>query len=109
MSTEVLAPLGAGGSAKSDAYFILEDAFTPGPLSFTGYTSAETDAALETLRGTTDLEGSKAAVESGSMDVSGNVPNPFTGYVDGWEFPDGTAGNGVPGASTMWCHVWTTE
>ena len=108
-------------SEESDPYFILKDAFTPGPLSFTGYTSPEIDAALQTLRSTTDLEERKSAVEEVSMDVSENVPNLFTGYtltdvavreevknVDGWEFPDGTPGDGVPGASTMWGHVWTT-
>jgi peptide/nickel transport system substrate-binding protein len=106
---------------ESDPYFTIKDAFTPGPLSFTGYTSPEIDAALETLRSTTDLEERKSAVDAVSMDVSENVPNLFTGYtltdvavreevknVDGWEFPDGTPGDGVPQASTMWGSVWTT-
>jgi peptide/nickel transport system substrate-binding protein len=109
-------------SEEQDPYFIVKDAFTPGPLSFTGYTSPEIDEALETLRSTTDIEERKAAVEAVSLDVSENVPNLFTGYtltdvavrdvvknVDGWTFPDGTPGDGVPAASTMWSHVWTTE
>ena len=109
-------------SDQSDPYYIFKDAFTPGPLSFTGYTSPEIDAALETLRSTSDLEERKAAVDAVSLDVSENVPNLFTGYtltdvavrdvvknVDGWEFPDGTPGDGVPQSSTMWGFVWTTE
>ena len=28
--------------------------------------------------------------------------------LDGWVFPDGTVGEGVPGATTMWGHVWRT-
>jgi peptide/nickel transport system substrate-binding protein len=107
---------------ESDPYFTLKDAFTEGPLDFTGYTSPAIDAALETLRSTTDLQERKAAVEAVSLDVAENVPNLFTGYtltdvavqdtvknVAGWEFPDGTEGDGVPGATTMWGHVWTTE
>jgi peptide/nickel transport system substrate-binding protein len=56
------------------------------------------------------------------MDISENLPNLFTGYtltdiavrdvvknVDGWTFPDGSEGDGVPGAQAMWGFVWTTE
>jgi peptide/nickel transport system substrate-binding protein len=109
-------------SEEADPYFILKDAFTPGPLNFTAYSSPEIDAALETLRTTTDLEQRKEAVAEISMQVSENVPNLFTGYtltdvgvrdvvknVDGWEFPDGTAGDGVPGATTMWGFVWLAD
>jgi peptide/nickel transport system substrate-binding protein len=109
-------------SDESDPYYTLKDAFTPGPLSFTGYTSPEIDQQLEALRTTTDIEERKAAVEAISLDVSENVPNLFTGYtltdvavqdpvknVAGWTFPDGTAGDGVPSATTMWGYVWTTE
>ncbi|SDE59865.1 peptide/nickel transport system substrate-binding protein [Blastococcus fimeti] len=107
---------------EGDPYNTLKDAFTPGPLNFTGYSSPAIDEGLETLRTTADLEARKAAVADISMDISENVPNLFTGYtltdvavrdavknVDGWEFPDGTAGDGVPGATTMWGFVWVTD
>jgi len=107
--------------AETDPYFTLKNAFTEGPLNFTGYTSAAIDDGLDTLRTTTDIEERKAAVEAIGMDIAENVPNVFTGYtltdvavqeevknVDGWTFPDDTAGDGVPGATTMWGHVWTT-
>ncbi len=109
-------------SSERDPYYILSDAFTPGPLNFTGYTSPVIDEQLEVLRSTTDLQERKDAVEQISMDVSESVPNLFTGYtltdlavqdevknVDGWEFPDGTPGDGVPGATAMWGHVWVTD
>ena len=108
--------------AETDPYTTLKNAFTEGPLNFTGYTSTAIDEGLDTLRTTTDVEERKAAVEQISMDISENVPNLFTGYtltdvavrdvvknVDGWTFPDGAEGDGVPGAQTMWGEVWTTE
>jgi peptide/nickel transport system substrate-binding protein len=107
---------------ESDPYVTLKNAFTEGPLNFTGYTSAVIDEGLDTLRTTTDIEERKAAVEAIGMDIAENVTNVYTGYtltdlavrdtvknVDGWTFPDGTAGNGVPGATAMWGFVWTTE
>ncbi|SOC49792.1 peptide/nickel transport system substrate-binding protein [Blastococcus aggregatus] len=107
---------------EADPYITLKNAFTPGPLNFTGYTSPTIDEGLETLRTTADLDERKAAVADISMDISENVPNVFTGYtltdvavqeavknVDGWEFPDGTKGDGVPGATTMWGFVWLAD
>ncbi|MBJ7451871.1 MAG: hypothetical protein JHC71_07265, partial [Blastococcus sp.] len=109
-------------SDESDPYYTLDEAFTEGPLNFTGYTSPVITEQLEALRTTTDLEERKAAVAAISLDISENVPNVFTGYtltdvavrdvvknIDGWTFPDDTPGDGVPGAATMWGHVWTTE
>ncbi len=109
-------------SSEEDPYFILDEAFTDGPLNFTDYSSPEIDEQLEILRTTTDLEERQAAVEEISLHLSENVPNLFTGYtltdiavqeelknVGGWEFPDGTPGDGVPGATAMWGHVWMTE
>ena len=108
--------------SETDPYTTLRDAFTEGPLNFTGYTSPEIDEALVTLRSTTDIEERKAAVEQIGLDIAENVPNLFTGYtltdvavrdvvknVDGWTFPDDSKGDGVPGATTMWGEVWTTE
>ncbi len=107
--------------SETDPYTTLKDAFTPGPLNFTGYTSDAINKALDTLRTTTDIEERKAAVEDIGMDIAENVPNLFTGYtltdvavqdsvknIDGWTFPDDSEGDGVPGATTMWGEVWTT-
>ncbi|WP_158544748.1 ABC transporter substrate-binding protein [Blastococcus sp. TF02-9] len=107
---------------EQDPYVTLKNAFTEGPLNFTGYTSPEIADGLETLRTTTDLAERQEAVAQISLDISENVPNLFTGYtltdiavrdvvknVDGWTFPDGTEGDGVPGAQAMWGFVWTTE
>ncbi|WP_141437023.1 ABC transporter substrate-binding protein [Blastococcus aggregatus] len=109
-------------SSERDPYYILSEAFTPGPLNVTGYSSPEIDEQLEVLRTTTDLEERKAAVEEISLVLSEAVPNLFTGYtltdiavqervknVDGWTFPDDTKGEGVPGATAMWGHVWVTD
>jgi peptide/nickel transport system substrate-binding protein len=108
--------------SETDPYTTLRDAFTEGPLNFTGYTSSVIDEALVTLRSTTDIEERKAAVEEIGMDIAENVPNLFTGYtltdvavrdvvknINGWTFPDDSPGDGVPGATTMWGEVWTTE
>ncbi len=107
---------------ETDPYITLKNAFTPGPLNFTGYNSPVIDEGLETLRSTADLDERKAAVAKISMDISENVPNLFTGYtltdvavteqlknVDGWVFPDDTEGDGVPGATTMWGFVWLAD
>jgi peptide/nickel transport system substrate-binding protein len=109
-------------SDEGDPYVILRDSFTEGPANFTGYTSPELDEQLETLRTTTDVAARKAAVEQVSAELAENVPNTFTGYtltdvgvreavknVDGWTFPDGTPGDGVPLANTMWAHVWLAD
>ena len=108
--------------AETDPYNTLKNAFTEGPLNFTGYTSPEIDEALVTLRTTADVEERKGAVEQIGLDIAENVPNLFTGYtltdvavrdvvknIDGWTFPDESPGDGVPGATTMWGEVWTTE
>jgi peptide/nickel transport system substrate-binding protein len=108
--------------AEADPYTTLNSAFTPGPLDFTGYTSPTIDDGLEVLRTTTDVAKRKDAVEKISMDIAENVPNLFTGYtltdvavqqkvknVGGWKFPDGTKGDGVPGATTMWGFVWLAD
>ncbi len=107
---------------EADPAITLKNAFTPGPLNFTGYSSPVIEQGLETLRTTADLDERKAAVADISLDISENLPNLFTGYtltdvavreavknVDGWEFPDGTPGDGVPGAQTMWVSVWVTD
>ncbi|MBN1096874.1 hypothetical protein JKP76_13060 [Blastococcus sp. TML/C7B] len=108
--------------SQRDPYVVLGDAFTPGPLNVTGYTSPVIDENLEILRTTTGVEARRAAVEEISLDLAENVPNVFTGYtltdvavrdevknVDGWTFPDGTMGNGAADATTMWGFVWLAD
>jgi peptide/nickel transport system substrate-binding protein len=107
---------------EGEPYYMFKDSFTPGPLNFTAYQSPVIDEQLEKLRTTTDVDERKAAVEEIGMDLVENVPQLYTGHalsvvavkdkvknVDGWVFPDGTEGNGVPSATTMWGHVWVTE
>jgi peptide/nickel transport system substrate-binding protein len=108
---------------QGDPYRTFTDAFTKdSPLNFTRFTDPRIDAALATLRTTTDAAKRKAAVEQISMVLDEKVPNTFTGAtltvlavqdhvknVGGWVFPDGTKGEGVPGATTMWGQVWLAE
>jgi peptide/nickel transport system substrate-binding protein len=109
-------------SSDRDPYFIFRDAFTPGALNFTGYTSPVIDEQLAVLKSSTDLQTRKDAVETISLHLAEAVPNMFTGYtltdvavqeqvknVAGWTFPDGTEGDGTPGAQVMWGHVWLAE
>ena len=105
---------------QGDPYRTFSDAFTAGsPLNFTRFTDPRIDAALDVLRTTADAAERKAAVEQISLVLAEEVPNTFTGAtltvlavqdkvknVDGWVFPDGTKGEGVPGATTMWGQVW---
>jgi peptide/nickel transport system substrate-binding protein len=108
--------------AARDPYYVFQRAFTPGVPNVTEFTDPRIDAALETMRGSTDVEERKAAAEEISLVLAEEVPITFTGgtltvvavkdvikNVDGWVFPDGTEGNGTPDGTAMWGHVWTTE
>jgi peptide/nickel transport system substrate-binding protein len=108
---------------QGDPYRTFTDAFTEGsPLNFTRFTDPRIDEALDTLRTTADDATRRSAVEDISTVLAEEVPNTFTAAtltvlavqenvknVDGWVFPDGTKGEGVPGATTMWGHVWLAE
>ncbi len=110
-------------SSQSDPYVIFSEAFGPdSPLNFTNFTDPVINDQLEVLRTNTDQDARKAAVEKISMVIAENVPNTFTAgtltalvakdsvkNVAGWTFPDGTAGEGVPGATTMWGFVWLAQ
>jgi peptide/nickel transport system substrate-binding protein len=109
-------------SSDRDPYYVFRDAFQAGPSNFTGYTDPEIDEQIEVLKTQTDVAARKAAVEAISLKLAEDVPNLFTGstladvavrdavkHVDGWTFPDGTPGDGVPGAQVMWGHVWLAE
>jgi peptide/nickel transport system substrate-binding protein len=108
--------------SQSDPYSELRDAFTEGNmLNFTRFTDPRIDEALEVLRTTRDVAPRKEAVEEISLVIAQQVPNTFTAgtlttlaarsevkNLNGWTFPDGTLGEGVPGATAMWGHVWVT-
>lgn len=105
---------------QADPYRVFADAFTEGsPLNFTRFTDPTIDESLEVLRTTVDTAARRTAVEEISLVLADNVPNTFTAgtltalvvredlkNLDGWSFPDGTRGEGVPGATTMWGQVW---
>ena len=108
--------------SQDDPYRVFSDAFGTGPLNFTRFTDARIDEQVTVLRTTTDLDLRKQAVEKISMVLAEMVPNTFTAgtltllaahddvkNLDGWTFPDGTKGEGVPGATTMWGHVWLVK
>jgi peptide/nickel transport system substrate-binding protein len=108
--------------AARDPYYVFQRAFQPGVPNVTEFTDPRIDAALETMRSSTDVEERKAAAEEVSLVLAEQVPVTFTGgtltvvavrdvikNVDGWVFPDGSEGNGTPDGTAMWGHVWSTE
>ncbi len=105
-----------------DPYPVLHDAFTEGNLNFTRFTDPTITEDLDQLAASSDLDERKALVEEISSIVNENFPLGYHGAtlstlaardvvknVDGWTFPDGSEGSGVPGGTTMWGFVWTTE
>ncbi|MBK5221441.1 MAG: ABC transporter substrate-binding protein [Acidimicrobiia bacterium] len=113
------------GGGDGDPLSTLLNFFGPVPTSsgnFTNFTSPEIDDALERLRGTTDFEERYQAVEDLGLVVAEQVPltwNQATptliGYredvigIPTWGFPDGTPGNGTPGASMHFHQVFLTD
>lgn len=110
-------------SSEDDPYVIFSEAFGPdSAINFTNFTDPRINEQLEVLRTTTDIDDRKAAAEEISLVLAEHVPNTFTAgtlttlaadeavrNIEGWTFPDGTPGEGVPGATTMWGHVWLAE
>ena len=108
--------------SQDDPSRIFSDAFGDGPLNFTKFTDSRITEQVNLLKTTTELAARKKAVEKISLVLAEMVPNTFTAgtltllaaqenvkNLDGWTFPDGTRGEGVPGATTMWGHVWRTK
>jgi peptide/nickel transport system substrate-binding protein len=111
-----------GGEA--DPYITLSNAFGPPdeqPLNFTNFTHPVVDENLEILRLETDFELRFAAVERIMLLFTEAVPNLWTAAtpvgigvrtelrnLDGWRFPDGMLGEGIPGGQVMWGQVWLT-
>jgi ABC-type transport system substrate-binding protein len=106
----------------ADPYPTLKNAFTlPSPLNFTRYTDPAIDADLAKLAASGDLDERKGLVSDISMTINEGYPLSYYGStlavlaaqddvknIDGWTFPEGTKGNGTPGATTMWAFVWNT-
>jgi peptide/nickel transport system substrate-binding protein len=106
-----------------DPYAVLDAAFTEdSTTNFTGFHDPSIDQALDELRATDDLAERQQLVEDIMTTVNENYAQTYSGatlsllgvndYVkglDAWTFPDGSPGAGVPGATTMWAFVWTTE
>src|SRR5690606_17909518 len=106
-----------------DPYPNLKGAFTEGSsTNFTRFTHPDIDAALEQLAASTDVEERKQLVEDIMLTVNEHYPSTYSGStlaagavqqhvnnLDGWTFPDGTPGTGVPGAAGVGGRVWTTE
>ena len=91
-------------------------------INFTNFTDPSIDANLEALGATTDLAERQSLVEDILTTVNENFAMTYHGStlsvlgtqeavkgLASWTFPDGTEGSGVPGATTMWGFVWTTE
>ena len=108
--------------AARDPYYVFQRAFTEGVPNVTKFQDPRIEEALDTMRGSTDIEERKAAAEEISLVIAEQVPVTFTGgtltvvavrdevkNVDGWVFPDGTAGNGASNSQVMWGHVWVTD
>lgn len=101
----------------------LDDAFSSeSSLNSTRFTDPSIDANLDALGASTDIEERRQLVEEIMLTVNGNYPMTYHGAtlttlgarevvkgLDSWTFPDGTEGSGVPGGTTMWAFVWTTE
>jgi peptide/nickel transport system substrate-binding protein len=113
----------SGGQA--DPYIVLSNAFGPPdqqPLNFTNFTHPVIDEHLEILRTGTDLELRQEAVERIMLLLAEQVPTLWAGAtpvvvavrpelrnIDGWRFPDGILGEGIPGSQVLWGQVWLSE
>ncbi|MBK5221440.1 MAG: ABC transporter substrate-binding protein [Acidimicrobiia bacterium] len=102
------------GGGEGDPLTALQSFFGPVPTSsgnFTNFTSPEIDEALDTLRTRADFAERYAAVETISRIAAQNVPVVWNvgtptmiGYRDDvvgipdWTLPDGSMGQGTPGA-----------
>ncbi|WP_040339609.1 ABC transporter substrate-binding protein [Candidatus Blastococcus massiliensis] len=109
------------GGAR-DPYYVFSRAFTPGVPNVTEFQHPDIDENLAILRSTNDVEERKAAAEAISLVLADQVPVTLTGgtltviavkeavkNVDGWTFPDGSDGNGVPEGTAMWGHIWLAD
>jgi peptide/nickel transport system substrate-binding protein len=105
-----------------DPGVVLNNAFTEGsPTNFTRFTDPAIDEALAAVRSTDDLEERRGLVEEIMSVVNENVPLTYSGQtlgvvaaksevrnLDGWTYPDGSAGNTAPQGTVVWANVWTT-
>lgn len=110
----------AGG--QDDPFNTFANAFGPvesSPLNYTNFTHPVIDEQLEVLRTETDFDTRYAAVEQIGLVLSEEMPMTwgvgtativgFLEEVNGvadWTFPDGTPGNGTPGATMRLVETW---
>jgi len=105
-----------------DPWQVLDDAFTEGPLNFTGLQSPTIEEQLEIMKGTTDVAKRKAAAEVIGVEVNENAPLTYSGStltdiavkdsvknVAGMTFPNGDPGPGLTNAITFWGFAWLAE
>jgi peptide/nickel transport system substrate-binding protein len=113
------------GGGDGDPLTALQGYFGPVASTagnFANFVDPEIDEALVTLKTTDDFAERYAAVETISRVTAENVPfiwNVATptavGYRDDihgipdWTFPDGTPGNGTPGATVRWHQVFLAQ
>jgi peptide/nickel transport system substrate-binding protein len=91
-------------------------------INFTRFTDPSIEENLDALGSSIDVEERKGLVEEISTTINEGFPMTYHGStlsvlgtqeavkgLAAWTFPDGSEGSGVPGATTMWGFVWTTE
>jgi hypothetical protein len=110
----------AGGGV--DPYFALSIDFGPPDetsLNVTNFEHPAVSEYLDVLRAETDFDLRYDAVEQMMLLFTEQVPivwtastpvgigvRPVLRNIDGWRFPDGVPGDGIPGGRVRWGHVW---
>ncbi len=108
-----------------DPYTTLHNSFEDPavmPTNFTNFHDEVVAENLAILRESTDFDERYAAVEAIMMHFTEQVPNTWTAHtvtaiganpvvrnITGWEFPDGTRGDGIPAAQVMWGFVFRED
>jgi peptide/nickel transport system substrate-binding protein len=108
-----------------DPYITLSNLFGPPdeqPLNVTNFHHPVVAENLEILRTEDAFERRYEAVEAIMMLFTRKVPflwtaatpnliavRPQLRNIDGWRFPDGAAGDGIPNAITFWSQVWIAD
>jgi peptide/nickel transport system substrate-binding protein len=108
--------------SEADPYTVLSNAFGPPDqqlLNFSNFQHPEIDELLHTLREQADFDVRYAAVERFMVLLTEEMPyiwtaatpsalasSPRVRNIETWRFPDGTLGDGIPQARTLWGQVW---
>lgn len=113
------------GGQEVDPYLALARLFGPAeqePVNFTNFHDDLVAEQLEVLRTESDPDARIAAAEALMLHFDEEMPVIWAGgtpymigarpglqNIDGWTLPDGTLGEGVTGAVTMWAQVWISD